>query len=217
MATTLRRSRSKYGRTRRQRRKQRRIRGGGFFDKLKDDIVNKFKPKSAQVKCEEAEQEAENICNSSEMTDLAPIEQPSSDSSVNDATVGFTPGVDGGDVEMTELAPIEQPSSDASVNDTSRNDATVGFTPGVDGGDVEMTEIMPQSMQPLETSYPEIMPPSMNQPEIEQNPLQPQPLPLPLPQPPAASKFGGSKKIKKKNKKRSQSRRKKLKSRKHKK
>ena len=179
MATTLRRSRSKYGRTRRQRRKQRRIRGGGFFDKLKDDIVNKFKPKSAQVKCEEAEQEAENICNSSEMTELAPIEQPSSDSSVNDATVGFTPGVD--------------------------------------GGDVEMTEIMPQSMQPLETSYPEIMPPSMNQPEIEQNPLQPQPLPLPLPQPPAASKFGGSKKIKKKNKKRSQSRRKKLKSRKHKK
>ena len=186
MVTTLRRSRSKYGRTRRQRRKQRRIRGGGFLD----DIVNKFKPKSAQEKCKEAEQEAENICNSSGS------------------------GAEG-DVEMTEFAP-EQPSSDASVNDTSRNDATIGFTPGVDGGDVEMTEVMPQPMKPLETSNPEIMPPSMNQPETEQNPLQPQP--LPLPRPPVDSKFGGgSKKSKKKNKKRSQSRRKKLKSRKHKK
>ena len=184
MATTLRRSRSKYGRTRRQRRKQRHIRGGGFLD----DIVNKFKPKSAQEKCKEAEQEAENICNSS----------------------GSGSGAEG-DIEMTELAP----SSDASVNETSNNDAIAGFTPvtpSVDGGDVEIAEVMPQPIEPLETSNTEIMPPGMSQPDIEQKPLQPQP----LPQLPASKFSGGAKKSKKNNKKRSQSRRKKLKSKKHK-
>lgn len=145
MATTLRRSRSKYGRTRRQRRNKKRISGGGFID----DIVNKFKPKSSEDKCKEAEQEAEKICNSSgsgaegdiEMTELATIE-PSN----NDVAAGFIPGVDGGDVEMTTTMPQPQTQSLETSN----------------------PEIMPAGMSI-----------GMSQSEIEQNPLQPQPLPQP--------------------------------------
>ena len=147
MATTLRRSRSKYGRTRRQRRKQRRIRGGGFLD----DIVNKFKPKSNEVKCKEAEQEAEKICNSGaegdiEMTELGPIEPSRNDA----ATTGFTPDVNEGDVEMTEVMPQPQTQSLETPN----------------------PEIMPAGMSPG-------MSPGMIQSEIEQNTLQSQPLPQP--------------------------------------
>lgn len=186
MAHTLRRSKSKYGRTRRQRRNKKRISGGGFIA----DILNKFKPKSSEDKCKEAEQEAAKNCNSSSGAE--------------------------GDIEMTELA--TEPSYDASVNGTSNNDVAAGFIPGVDGGDVEMTTTMPQPQtQSLKTSKDSNQANNNNdykdESEIEQNPLQPQP----LSQPPASKFSGGAKKSKKKNKKRSQSRRKKLKSRKHKK
>ena len=145
MAQTLK-SKSKYGRTRRQRRKQKRTSGGGFID----DIVNKFKPKSSEDKCKEAEQEAEKICNSSgsgaegdiEMTELAPIEPSRNDA----ATTGFTPDVNEGDVEMTEVMPQPQTQSLETPN----------------------PEIMPA-----------VMSPGMIQSEIEQNTLQPQPLPQP--------------------------------------
>jgi hypothetical protein len=55
----IRRSKSRYGRTRRQRRKQRRMRGGFAFG----DLINVFKPKTQEEKCTEAQQEAEKICN----------------------------------------------------------------------------------------------------------------------------------------------------------
>ena len=60
MAHTLRRSKSKYGRTRRQRKKQRRMRmrGGGIFD----DIINKFKPSTDAEKCQTAKENAGEIC-----------------------------------------------------------------------------------------------------------------------------------------------------------
>ena len=51
-------SKRKYGRTRRQRRKQRRMRGGFEFV----DLINVFKPKTQEEKCAEAQQEAEKIC-----------------------------------------------------------------------------------------------------------------------------------------------------------
>ena len=59
---TLRRSKSKYGRTRRQRRKQKRMRGGFGFN----DLIGVFQPKTQEEKCKEAQQEAENICNKAE-------------------------------------------------------------------------------------------------------------------------------------------------------
>ena len=53
-------TKSRYGRTRRQRRKQRRSMRGGFAF---GDLINVFKPKTQEQKCEEAQQEAEEICN----------------------------------------------------------------------------------------------------------------------------------------------------------
>lgn len=52
-------TKSRYGRTRRQRRKPRCMRGGFAFG----DLINVFKPKTQEQKCEEAQQEAEKICN----------------------------------------------------------------------------------------------------------------------------------------------------------
>lgn len=207
MATTLKRSRSKYGRTRRQRKKQRRIRGGGFLD----DIIKQFKPKSNEEKCKEAKEEAENICNrgaeeSIEMTEMAPIEPSSYDASIDSI----------------------------SSNNTTTDMFTPSTTPDVYGEkDMGMgtTEVLSQS-QPSEISNP--MPPSISQLEMEQPPLdkfQPQlesqpPLepksqlesqPQPQQFPQSNAILGGAKKSKKTNKKRSQIRRKKLKSRKHKK
>jgi hypothetical protein len=187
MATTLRRSRSKYGRTRRQRRKQKRTRGGGFLD----DLVKQFKPKSTEEKCKEAEQEAEKICSSGvegdiEMTEMTPIDQPPSDTSVDGNDAIASP--DGRDVEMSaEVMPQPPIQPSETSNPMSSN-----------------------------VSQPGTSQSGTSQPVMEQNSLttiQPQP----LPQPSAANVSGGAKKSRKNNKKRSQSRRKKLKSKKHKK
>jgi hypothetical protein len=58
MTQTLRRSKSKYARTRRQNKKQRRIRGGGFLG----DLVNKFKPSTDEEKCKELKEAAQTAC-----------------------------------------------------------------------------------------------------------------------------------------------------------
>ena len=189
MATTLRRSRSKYGRTRRQRRKQKRTRGGGFLD----DLVKQFKPKSTEEKCKEAEQEAEKICNSgaegdiemTEMAEMTPIDRPPSDTSVdgNDAIAG----PDSRDVEMSAEVMPQPPMQPSETSNP--------MSPSV--------------------SQPGMSQPGMSQSVMEQNSLTTQP--QPLPQPNAANIGGGAKKSRKNNKKRSQSRRKKLKSKKHKK
>jgi hypothetical protein len=200
MATTLRRSRSKYGRTRRQRRKQKRTRGGGFLD----DLVKQFKPKSTEEKCKEAEQEAEKICSSgvegdiemTEMTEMTPIDQPPSDTSVdgNDAIAG----PDSRDVEMSaEVMPQPPIQPSETSNPMSSNVSQPGTSQ-------------------MGTSQMGTSQPGTSQSVMEQNSLttiQPQP----LPQPSAANVSGGAKKSRKNNKKRSQSRRKKLKSKKHKK
>ncbi len=74
MAHTLRRSKSKYGKTRRQRRKQKRVQGGGIFQ----DFVNKFKPSTPEEKCDKARKDAEEVCNS--ITEEIPPLEPSVDS-----------------------------------------------------------------------------------------------------------------------------------------
>ena len=54
----LRRSRSKYGKKRRQRKTQRRVHGGGIFD----DFISKFKPSTDEEKCAKAREAAQEAC-----------------------------------------------------------------------------------------------------------------------------------------------------------
>ena len=75
---TLKKSKSKYGRTRRQRRKQRRMRmhGGefslaGITDGFKG-LVSKFSPSTDAEKCKEANEKAEEVCSKVENENLEP-------------------------------------------------------------------------------------------------------------------------------------------------
>ena len=203
MVHTLRRSRSKYGRTRRQRRKQRRIRGGGIFD----DIINKFKPATAEEKCEKAKQAAEEVCSSS--SEPAPSSEP--------VAVEQQPGDDlSPPSELESLVPENQIQSPVSV-EMSESDMLSPPEPEPLLSE-ELAATSNPGMMPPSSSEPAGMmpPPSMSEPVgMEQKYLaqtQQQPPPLPM----QTVNFGGSRrKNKKKNKK--QSRRKKMKSRKHKK
>ena len=190
MAHTLRRSRSKYGRTRRQRRKQKRIRGGGIFD----DFINKFKPSTPEEKCEKAKQAADEVCSSVSSPSSEPVvEQQSGDESGLDSLVPENQLESPDSVAMSDMLP-------SSPEDMAATSGTSASNP----------EMMPPSSSEPSGMMP---PPSMNEPGMEQKSLtQQQPLPLPM----QTVNFGGSKrKNKKKNKK--QSRRKKIKSKKHKK
>lgn len=62
MTQTLRRSKSKYARTRRQHKKQRRIRGGGFLNDVGNTIVGAFKPSTDEEKCKELKEAAQRAC-----------------------------------------------------------------------------------------------------------------------------------------------------------
>ena len=197
MVHTLRRSRSKYGRTRRQRRKQRRIRGGGIFD----DIINKFKPASTQEKCEKAKQAAEEVCSSS--SEPVVVEQQSGDD--------LSPPS-----ELESLVPESQIQRPDSVA-ISESDMLSPPEPEPLLSEELAATSNPGMMPPPSINEPAgMMPPSSSEPAgMEQKYLaqtQQQPPPLPM----QTVNFGGSRrKNKKKNKK--QSRRKKMKSRKHKK
>ena len=79
MAQTLK-SKSKYGRTRRQRKKQRRMRGGFNITESLTGLINKFKPATQEEACEEAKNKATEICNASAKSDQsAPPAQPQPD------------------------------------------------------------------------------------------------------------------------------------------
>ena len=211
MATTLRRSRSKYGRTRRQRRKQRRIRGGGIFD----DIINKFKPSTPQEKCDKAKQEAEEICNSisqeqpeQEQQDLS---TPAPAESLSD-----TPPLS----EDSILAPSASESVMPSASEPVMPSASEPVMPSAS------ESVMPSASEPVMPSASEPVMPSASEPVtpnstytemMSQQTLEPlkssqQQVPEYKPQ---TVGFGGTKKSKRRNKK--QSRRKKHKSKKYKK
>ena len=187
MAHTLRRSRSKYGRTRRQRRKQRRMRGGGIFD----DFINKFKPSTPEEKCENAKQTAEEVCSSVSAPSSEPVveRQPGDDLSPPSELDSLVPEnqLENSDsVAMSDMSPPLEPLMSEDIATTS-------------GTSVLNPEMIP--------------PPGSREPAgMEQKSLTQQPVPLPM----QTVNFGGSRrKNNKKNKK--QSRRKKYKSKKHKK
>ena len=81
MSHTLRRSKSKYGRTRRQRqhKKQRHMRGGFSFT----DFIGNFKPKTDAEKCQAAKEAAQTACSNAAEGDIEmmPVTPPSSDTS----------------------------------------------------------------------------------------------------------------------------------------
>jgi hypothetical protein len=201
MAHTLRRSRSKYGRTRRQRRKQRRIRGGGIFD----DIINKFKPATPEEKCEKAKQAADEVCSSVSVPSSEPVVEQQSGDELSPPS------------ELDSLVPENQFENPDSVAVAAMSDMSPSYSE-----DIAATPATPalntEMMPPPTMSEPVgiMPPPSMSEPVgvgMEQKSLtQQQPPPLPM----QTVNFGGSRrKNKKKNKK--QSHRKKMKSRKHKK
>ena len=84
MTHTLRRSKSKYARTRRQHKKQRRIRGGGFLD----DLVKKFKPSTDAEKCQAAKEAAQTACSNNVEGDIEMMPIASS----SDSGEGLSPG-----------------------------------------------------------------------------------------------------------------------------
>ena len=198
MAHTLRRSRSKYGRTRRQRRKQRRMRGGGIFN----DFINKFKPATPEEKCENAKQAAEEVCSSVSAPSSEPVVEQQSGDELSPPS------------ELDSLVPenqLENPDSVAAMSDMSPSyPEDIAATPALN------TEMMP----PPNMSEPEpvgmMPPPSMSEPVgvgMEQKSLtQQQPPPLPM----QTVNFGGSRrKNKKKNKKQSRRKKRNLENRKN--
>ena len=190
MTHTLRRSKSKYARTRRQHKKQRRIRGGGFLD----DIVNKFKPSTPAEKCQAAKEAAREACSSNvegdiEMTEM-PLDKGLSSVSGEGLSSSSGEGLPSGSGEGLPSGSGEGlPSgSGEGLPSGSGEGLSSGSGKGLSSGSGEGL----YSAAPSEESY--------SSRDVA-----------------AAAAGGGAKKSKKKNKKRSQSRRKKLKSRKHKK
>ena len=120
MTQTLRRSKSKYARTRRQHKKQRRIRGGGFLG----DLVNKFKPSTDEEKCKELKEAAQTACSKVaegdiEMTEIVHTGDELSSGSSDEppsaaAPLGLPPAPlglsSGSDTELSSAAPLEFPS-----------------------------------------------------------------------------------------------------------
>jgi hypothetical protein len=216
MAHTLRRSRSKYGRTRRQRRKQRRIRGGGIFD----EIINKFKPSTPEEKCAKAKELAQEACsNNNAEGDIEMMPMDIDSDSLNPDVAA---------VDTTTTPPPIPSNTDRQLGDNNEEGVKLDtIIPGSDmstgsdsynmqdGTDSRMTAAPQNDMSGMSGMS---SPDNSGEMGTDQNQTPSPLIPLaPQYQPQTARFSGGAKKSKKNNKKRSQSRRKKLKSRKHKK
>jgi len=187
MTQTLRRSKSKYARTRRQNKKQRRIRGGGFLDDIGNRIVGTFKPSTPAEKCQAARKAAREACSNVE-----------------------------GDIEMTEM-PIDKGLSSGSGDElysAAPRDTGLssGSGEGLSSGSGEGLSSGSGDELPGDELPDDELPGSG---KGSYSAASFTPLIRDVKSPLAAAAAGGAKKSKKKNKKRSQSRRKKLKSRKH--
>jgi len=213
MAHTLRRSRSKYGRTRRQRRKQRRIRGGGIFD----EFINKFKPSTPEEKCAKAKESAQEACsnNSAEGDiEMMPMESDS-----------LNPDVAA--VDTTTTSPSIPSNTERQLGDNNEGVKLDTLIPGSDmstssepynmqdGADSRMTAAPQNDISDMSGMSPD----NSGEMGIDQNQF-------PNPLSPTASQYqsqtavssGGAKKSRRKNKnKKQRSRRKKISSRKYKK
>ena len=186
MAQTLK-SKSKYGRTRRQRKKQRRMRGGFNITESLTGLINKFKPATQEEACEEAKNKATEICNASAKSDQsAPPAEPQPDQLDQPVIPSAQP-----DQLDQPVIPSAQPDqldqSVPSAQPVIPSGQPVVIPEDVDYGDVGYGDVDDGNVGYGE--YSEVKQPRYN---------------------------GGAKKSKRKNKKQSRHR-KKLKSRKHKK
>jgi hypothetical protein len=192
----LRRSRSKYGKKRRQRKTQRRVHGGGIFD----DFISKFKPSTDEEKCAKAREAAQEAC-----------------SKVNG-------NEDAGDIEMSAMGDTSLSSSelDASSSPTLQqqpSDSDSGALPP-QSSDSGSSPTLQQ--QPSDFDSGALPPPPSDSGALPPPPYDSGALPPPpsdsgsQPQPVG---FGGSKKSRRKhnNKKKSHRRKKSKTSRKYKK
>lgn len=224
MAHTLRRSRSKYGRTRRQRRKQNRTRGGGFFD----DFISKFKPSTPEEKCAKAQKLAQEACSNNNVDgDIEMMPMDSSDSVNQDVALDTTttpppipPNTD--DIQLgdnNEGVKLDIPSGDMSTSGSSGNDDI--YNSMQDGANSSMAVTSQKDMSGM--SDADVLPvlPGNSVGEMGMDEKQnPNPTTLQVPQynPQTVGFGGGAKKSRRKNKNKKQSRRrKKMSSRKNKK
>ena len=107
MATTLRRSRSKYGRTRRQRINKKRISGGGFID----DLVKKFQPSTDVEKCQAAKEAARIACSNKVEGDIEMMPIASSSGSDEGLSSGSGEGLSSTASLDEGLSPVSITSS----------------------------------------------------------------------------------------------------------
>ena len=209
MAHTLRRSKSKYGRTRRQRRKQKKMQGGGFFD----DFVKKFKPSSPEEKCEKARKDAEEICNSVSQ------EMPSPPQSDLDSGFPENPTIASESATIAEPEPLESLSDPVIASDSN----------AMPGSESEVVSPISASAPPpvVQNNEPALaleqprMPSTMSEPESSMVSTAPAALAAPNAAPSASAspdqKYNGLGGTKRKRKNKKQNRHKKMKSKKHKK
>jgi hypothetical protein len=199
MATTLRRSRSKYGRTRRQRINKKRISGGGFID----DLVKKFQPSTDVEKCQAAKEAARIACSNKVEGDIEMMPIASSSGSGEGLSSGSGEGLSSTASLDEGLSPVsgEGLSSTASLDEGLSPGYDKGLSPGYDKG---LSSDASLDYKGLSSDASIGKESSLSRDAAVEAPV-------------AAAAAGGAKKSKKNNKKRRQSRRKKFKSRKHKK
>jgi hypothetical protein len=227
MTQTLRRSKSKYARTRRQNKKQRRIRGGGFLNDVGNTIVGAFKPSTDEEKCKELKEAAQKACSKTaegdiEMMEIVPYELSSGSS--DELSSGSSDELSSAAAPLgLPPAPLGLPPAPlglSSGSDTGLSSAApLELSSGSDTGLSSGSDTGLSSGAPLEfpsgsdtTGLPSAAPLELSSGSNKGLP----PAPIVKDQRKLAM-FGGAKKSRRKNKKRSQSRRKKHKSRKHKK
>lgn len=208
MAHTLRRSKSKYGRTRCQRRKHKRTQGGGFFD----EFVNKFKPSPPEEKCEKAKKDAEEACSSiSQSQETSSLPQSELDSGFPESPSVMSDSVSGSSTMTEPLEPLPEPAIASELNVMPNSESVVPASWASAPSALIQQQPMIQgneSVLPLESQMQSTMPVSDSV-----TPLTPNAVASASPN--QTYKGSGGTKSKRKNKK--QNRRKKMKSRKHKK
>ena len=204
---TLKKSKSKYGRTRRQRRKQRRMRmhGGefslaGLTDGFKG-LVSKFSPSTDAEKCTEAKEKAEEVC-----SNIENLEEPNPSIVNDDVNVSNNELADDARQPANEFADDYAATQPIVTNIATQpivtNTATQHIVTNDELGNDYDTLANPSLSPP---SPPSLSPPS---PPSLSPPLSPPPLSPPSLQTPNVSGIGGGrKKSRRKNKNKKQSRR----------
>jgi hypothetical protein len=230
MTHTLRRSKSKYARTRRQHKKQRRIRGGGGFlddiGNIGNRIVGTFKPSTPAEKCQATRKAAQEACSKVEgdieMTEIAsdtsPVGEGTAPLGQGTAPLGQgTAPLGQGTASLGQgTAPLGQGTAslgEGPLGEYGASPSTTLVGDGISSSTSSSTTLVgdgissdaPFSEEDNNDDTTGLIKPLQKIETQQKSQLQP------------LVEFGGGKKTKKKNKKRSQSRRKKLKSRKHKK